>query len=160
MKMKINALPKKVKQYSNIFLLVTLTSIGTGWYVLSNESGRIKPDFSNTNALISKYEAEIHEMSAQPDLPRLNYIWSNIQLIANQYNVKVSSIEKVEDAKFTEDEIPCGQPWFGSLQGTSKNVAAAALEIQKTLTVMFGQAVIDNKVMGLSFAAMGTIEFN
>jgi len=158
--MKIKALPKRLNQYSSLVLLLIVTSIGTCWYVLSNEAERIDPDFKKTKALISMYETEIEEMSVQQDLPKLDSIWFNIQSIASQYNVKVSSIEKIEDAKFSEGDIPCGQAWFGSLQGTSKNVAAAALEIQNELPVMYGQAVIDNKVMGLSFAAMGIIDFN
>ncbi|WP_330109765.1 hypothetical protein [Methylophaga thalassica] len=157
---KIKSLPKILSRYSNVAILIIVAGFSTAWYVISNESERTDPDFYKTKLLISKYETEIQEMSQQPDLPKLNSIWFNIQSIASQYNVKVSTIEKIEDAKFTEDEIPCGQAWFGSLQGSSKNVAAAALEIQKTLPVLFGQAVIDNKVMGLSFAAMGIIDFN
>lgn len=95
-------------------------------------------------------------VSQKADLPLLPNIWSSINVIASTHGVKVTSLKEAKDSGITESEIPGGTPWYGVIQGNIRNVAMAAIEIQKVVPVIYGAAALDNAVIGLSFAALGS----
>ncbi|MDO8827974.1 hypothetical protein [Methylophaga sp.] len=136
--------------------IVAVSSVLAGFYVMSGHATRDYPDIENLKMQIVSVNTEIDVVSQKPDLPLLPDTWQSISVIASSHGVKVTPLKDGKAAGITELEIPGGTPWFGVLQGNSRSVAMAAMEIQKVVPILFGAAALDNAVIGLGFAALGS----
>lgn len=139
---------------------IVISSLLAGFYVTSGHATRDYPDIENLKLQIRLINSEIEAVSLKEDLPLLSDTWSSIRVIANSHDVKVTPLKDAKDAGITEHDIPGGTPWYGVLQGNTKNVAMAAIEIQKVVPILYGAAALDNAVIGLSFAALGSEKEN
>lgn len=143
----------------SVFKMLVIAGVTTGltvFYVLTENSQRQYPSIEDVERTISFIEIEITKASQQDDLPPLSETWRSIKTIAALYDVKVNPLERPEDAGISTSDIPGGTPWFGVLQGKTKNVSIAAMEIQKSVPIIFGAAALDNDLIGMSFAALGS----
>ena len=128
---------------------------GSTYYVMSNESDRIYPSVTKIDREISAVKAQIIKIQQQPDLPPLNKTWAKAKSIANQYGVVLKPLPSSKDARINKANLPGGKAWYGVLQGKTKQVAIAGIEIQKRFPVLFGYSVIKSDSMGLSLAVLG-----
>lgn len=140
--------------------VAAVSSLVGAFYVLSANAEREYPSISNVEMQTLAIEEAIQRTEQLDDLPELGQIWTAIRSIASSYDVTVMPLATASDAGLSNGDIPGGTPWFGVLQGKSKNVAVAALEIQKAVPVIFGSAALDSQMIGLGFAALGTSRNN
>lgn len=136
------------------------TAAIAAFYVLSGHAARDYPDIENIKVQIAMIEAEIDVVETTEDLPRLPNTWHSLSIIASTFGVEALPLNAAKDAGINDSDIPGGTPWFGVLQGNTKDVAMAAIEIQKVVPIIFGAAALDNSVIGLSFAALGSEQEN
>lgn len=129
-------------------------------YVFTEHTQRDFPSIENVERSIRAVEHEIRLANQKDDLPRLTDTWRAIESIAALYDVKVNTLDNAEDAGITVGDIPGGTPWYGVLQGKAKNVSVASIEIQQSVPIVFGAAALDNDLIGMSFAALGSTNSN
>lgn len=139
-----------------LLFMAGVTAGLTTFYVLNENSKRDFPSIETVEITTSVVNSEIEKASKKEDLPRLSETWRSIQTIAAIHGVHVVTLEKADDAGITSSDIPYGTPWYGVLQGKTKNVAIAAIEIQKAVPILYGAAALDNHLIGMSFAALGS----
>tara|TARA_R110000787_G_C13443310_1_gene446591 strand:- start:8972 stop:9430 length:459 start_codon:yes stop_codon:yes gene_type:complete len=136
--------------------IILVSSMLASFYIITGNASREYPSIENLQLQISQINDQVEIVSQKADLPLLPNIWHSITVIASTHGVKVSPLKQAKDAGILDSDIPGGTPWYGVIQGNSRNVAIAAIEIQKVVPVIFGAAAIDNEVIGLSFAALGS----
>lgn len=138
-------------------LTIGITTVGlTAFYVLNEHANRDFPNIEKVKNMTSLINKEITKANQREDLPELSATWQSITSIASVYGVKVSALDEAKAAGMTEADIPGGTPWYGVLQGKTKNVAIAAMNIQRAVPIIYGAAALDNDLTGLSFAALGS----
>ena len=149
---------KHVKPIVKNILIGAVTAVLTAFYVFSLHAERDYPSIAMLEAQIAAVNAGIDDAALMDDLPRLSKTWRSIETISAAHNVKLSALDSAEKAGITEADIPGGTPWFGVLQGKTKNVAIAAIEIQQVIPVIYGAAALDNELIGVGFAALGSTD--
>ena len=137
-------------------VIALITAAISGFYVMTGHATRDYPDIDFVHSQIAQINEAIKVAEQKEDLPRLEDTWQSINVIAKTYGVTVTPLKSAQDAGLTDADIPGGTPWFGAIQGKTKDVAVAAIEIQKVVPIIYGAAALDNQVIGLSFAALGS----
>jgi hypothetical protein len=130
----------------------------TTFYVLSEHNSREYLSIQQVESQIQAIENNALALTQMKNLPALQDTWRSLESIASSFDVKIKPLDTPKDAGISDTDIPGGQPWFGVLQGQTKNVSVAAIEIQQALPILYGSAVLDNDMMGLGFALLGSTE--
>lgn len=153
MNMTIN-LSEKTKKV--LITLVGSIVIGTG-YIYYNESNRKVHNFAGLEREIIQAEDKIKALRNLEPLPDVVDQWLIAKNIAHQYGAVLEALDP-NQRQFSVDtsQVDGGHIWQGAIKGNPERVFMAAMEIQKTIPALLGDAVIDDKSAAILIGVIGS----